>query len=71
MPQWTIPAAAEAVKIRCVESLPSIFEADVQSAVDEIMTVPGARIISVAPYLSFGEAPQPSAMITYAVPAGD
>jgi plasmid maintenance system antidote protein VapI len=69
MPQWTIPpaVASEAVKIRCVESLPSIFEADVQSAVDEIMAVEGARIISVSPYTSVGDDPKPSAMITYAV----
>jgi plasmid maintenance system antidote protein VapI len=57
------------VKIRYVESLPSIFEADVQSAVDEIMAIKGARIISVAPYTSVGDDPKPSAMITYAVAA--
>ena len=63
--------ASEAVKIRYVESLPSIFEADVQSAVDEIMAIKGARIISVAPYASSGDDPKPSAMITYAVAAGE
>ncbi|HEX9227953.1 MAG TPA: hypothetical protein VF885_15220 [Arthrobacter sp.] len=69
MPQRSLPAPAEAVKIRFVESMPSIFEADVQYAVDEIMAMAGARIISVAPGASFGEEPKPSAMITYAVAA--
>lgn len=69
--QLNIPQAPapEAVKVRCVESLPSIFEADVQSAVDEIMAIEGARILSVAPYPGVGGDPKPSAMITYAVAA--